>query len=231
MKTANQPDKSTWWSVTAYGDEIDILESTTWPPEVKKVHGGREMCPTTGKIHFQGAVQYTKQVRFSAVKKWLPTSHIEAARQSEALLKYVMKAETAVGEKTTRENVTPYYPHHAVCKLLASVATFGSYDDDVMFWGAVNRLLKTHQMLSPILSNSSFKSFWLRTKHTWLLLHQQESGANSITPRPDAVGAAEREAPFESGEDSDTESTCDRCFVEDGTHHKSCDRQDFISYN
>lgn len=216
MKTASQTDKSTWWSVTAYGDEIALLESTTLPPEVKKVYGGREECPTTKKIHFQGAVQYTKQVRFSAVKKWLPTSHIEAARQEQALIKYVMKPETAVGEKTVRENATPYYPHNAVCKLLASVADFSSEDDEIMFWTAVNKLLMTHQMLSNILSNSSFKSFWLRTKKTWLFLFRQDSGANSITPRP-----AVPEPVDEDGSDSDTESVCPQCMSM--PHHKSCD--------
>ena len=47
--------KSTWWSVTAYNDEIESMEGN-FPEWVKAVYGGRETCPTTGRLHFQGAL-------------------------------------------------------------------------------------------------------------------------------------------------------------------------------
>jgi len=210
-KTDRQTDKSTWWSITAYNDEIALLEDTTkWPAEVKKVYGGREMCPTTERIHFQGAVQYSRQVRFSHVKKWLPTAHIEAARQETALKTYVMKADTAVGDKTVRENITPYFPHHAVCKLLALVDVPDTGDDERMFWDQVNKLLVTHQMLSSILSNSSFKSFFLKTKRTWRKIAISEQGANSITAPPDSANEMVTESDNESAS-VDSNELCKCC--------------------
>jgi len=93
-------DKATWWSVTAFGDEILLLEDPSrFPSWVAKVYGGREECPDTKSIHFQGALQLHTQQRLSKLKSWLPTAHFEIARKVEALKKYAMKSETAVSEK------------------------------------------------------------------------------------------------------------------------------------
>lgn len=104
LSFSTMTDKSTWWSVTAYNDEIELLESNEFPDFVVKVFGGREKCPTTGRIHFQGAVQCRSQQRFSALKKWLPTAHWEPAKNKDALQKYAMKADTAIGDKEERTN-------------------------------------------------------------------------------------------------------------------------------
>lgn len=106
---AGTQDKHTWWSITAFNDDIDLVEDKTKFPEwLAKVYGGREKCPKTGTIHFQGALQCKRQVRFGAVKRWLKQTHIQPARQKDALVKYSMKTETSVGEKTVVENDNPY---------------------------------------------------------------------------------------------------------------------------
>lgn len=99
---------SSWWSITAYNDELEMLkrlqnEGTGFPDFVVKIVGGEEECPKTKRRHFQGALQ-TKWCRFTQIKKWLPTAHIEKAYQKEALQRYCMKEETAVGVKTETEN-------------------------------------------------------------------------------------------------------------------------------
>lgn len=43
---------------------------------------GFEVCPTTGTEHIQGYVFHQNPVRFSAMKKWLPTAHFEIAQGS-----------------------------------------------------------------------------------------------------------------------------------------------------
>lgn len=100
--------KSRWWSITAYNDELTLLERVMkgeeeCPPYIKKLYGGREECPKTGRHHFQGCVN-TDEIRMSQLKKWLPTSHLEKAQKKEALIKYVMKEDTAVGDKKEIEN-------------------------------------------------------------------------------------------------------------------------------
>jgi len=93
-------DKATWWSVTAFGDEILLLEDISgYPHWVATVYGGREECPETKSVHFQGALQCYSQQRLAKLKSWLPTAHFEIARKVEALKKYAMKSETAISEK------------------------------------------------------------------------------------------------------------------------------------
>lgn len=107
-QTDNQT-KSSWWSITAYGDELDKLlalqEGTIeYPSFVKAIFGGKEECPQTKRLHFQGALN-TAHVRFSAIKKFLPKSHIESCKSdAESLKKYAMKDETSVGDKLAKSN-------------------------------------------------------------------------------------------------------------------------------
>lgn len=120
-QTDRQTDKATWWSVTAFAeDEIRELSGTEFPRFVKKVFGGMEKCPTSGRLHFQGAIQCHSQQRFSALKKWLKTSHLEVARNEDAIRQYAMKEDTAVGPKREAMNTTPYAAMH---DLLTQVAT------------------------------------------------------------------------------------------------------------
>ena len=106
MKTT---DRSTWWSITAYNEEIDTMQDLIdgkieCPPWIKQIYGGQEQCPSTGTIHFQGALN-TTHTRLSQIKGLLPTSHIEAVKStSDCLKRYVMKEETSVGEKSKLSN-------------------------------------------------------------------------------------------------------------------------------
>lgn len=114
-------DKATWWSVTAYGDEIELMQGPKYPEFVQRVMGGLEECPTTGRKHFQGALQCRRQMRFRQIKEWLPTSHIEPARAVEALKKYAMKEETAVDAKKEVVNSTVHVTVRKVMEELSSV--------------------------------------------------------------------------------------------------------------
>lgn len=110
-----QPDnvdttaKSSWWSLTAFNEDITFLESVMrgeidYPPSWKALYGGREEGLKTKRLHFQCALN-TSQIRWSEVKKILKQTRIEACKKgSEKLVAYVMKAETAVGEKTSSTN-------------------------------------------------------------------------------------------------------------------------------
>lgn len=98
-----------YWSVTAYGDNIGKLHSdqSSWPTWLKAILGGDEECPSTGRLHAQVMLHCSRPVRAAAIKKWLPGAHIEIATDPKKLKSYVMKKETAVGEKTIRTNNSP----------------------------------------------------------------------------------------------------------------------------
>lgn len=121
--------KSTYWSVTAFGSEIqELQQSSCWPSFVTKIYGGLETCPTSGRIHYQAMVQCRSQQRFSAIKKWLPTSHIEKANKPDALKRYVMKAATAAGEKVVlKSSSSSFQKNHQILTHMAEVL-FDEYD-------------------------------------------------------------------------------------------------------
>lgn len=120
MSDGRTASRASCWSVTAYGDEITLLkDKDTWPVFVRAVHGGEEKCPKTDRIHFQGMLDLNKTQRMAAIKKWLPTAHLEPAKDRAALQKYVLKAETAVGVKTTISS-TAYVKMTAIMRLMAT---------------------------------------------------------------------------------------------------------------
>jgi len=191
--------KGTWWSVTAYNDEIGLLETpTSFPDFVEKVLGGREECPTTHRLHFQGAVKCRRQVRLTQLKKWLPTAHFEIARNAASIQKYAMKKETAVGDKVARSNPTELI---TVEKVMMKIAEYWEsdtfekfttvYEDDLdkavrqCYWYTVRQLLEwspEYRKVCHLFARSDVITLWQNTRIVWLKL--AESEVNSITPSP-----------------------------------------------
>lgn len=98
--------RASHWSVTinnpipADEENIALARQRGW-----KVEGQLERGEN-GTPHYQLAVR-TPQVRFSAVKKQFPRAHIEVARNSAALVQYVVKEETRVSALTTEQSQYP----------------------------------------------------------------------------------------------------------------------------
>jgi len=89
-------DRATCWSVTinnpnkADDENIAVAKQKSgWA-----VYGQKEVGEN-GTEHYQLMVT-TPQVRFSAIKKAFPRSHIEVARDRKALTKYVNKEDTRI---------------------------------------------------------------------------------------------------------------------------------------
>lgn len=98
--------KGSHWSVTINNptaddeEQIAIARQRGWKVEGQMEEG------RNGTLHYQLHVN-TPQVRFSAVKKQFPRAHIELARNSTALAKYVVKSDTRVG---TLQEAQEKYP-------------------------------------------------------------------------------------------------------------------------
>lgn len=175
MQTDRQTDKSQAWSVTAFNDEILLLEDNArYPNFVKEVHGGREMCPTTNKVHFQGALILKSQQRLSALKKWLPTAHFEACRQIDALKKYSMKEDTAVGDKVVRENETPHYRMEELLMMIAHNRPdeYVYYDENQKYkeeyWAIVNKIVYISPRLISAFTIPAMEKAWVQTRSVWI---------------------------------------------------------------
>ena len=182
----NFGEKGTWWSITAFdeGEQLQ-LSGTEYPVFVAKVYGGLEKCPHTGKVHFQGAVQCKSQQRFSAIKRWLPRSHIELARQADALKKYAMKEETSIGTKEVRENQTPYYTTEKLLCLLAVSPTSNIYSESAGwkddFWYRVRHILYDKPYLVGALIKPDIIRAWEHTRNVWLDKMVSEENGQPLT--------------------------------------------------
>lgn len=93
---ASQPasqKKALYWIVTAFDEDIEKLEGIeSFPEYVREIHGGREECPKTLRLHYQGMLVLRRQLRLSTLKKWLPKTHLEICRDVEACKQYCLKA-------------------------------------------------------------------------------------------------------------------------------------------
>lgn len=165
--TDRQTDKSTNWAVTAFGNDIALLEDVkSYPSYVKKVYGGRELCPESGREHFQGHLQLSTQQRLSAIKKWLPTAHLEIARNFKASVAYAMKADTASGEKNEVINPKPFIDNETALMMLARVEVPDDieWQTDKSFWFRVKAILRQDTHLCGLFAKPDIYRLW---KHTW----------------------------------------------------------------
>lgn len=117
--------KATWWSITAFNDEMHRCmryvkgEEPLPYGEIRHLEGGMEKCPETGKLHFQGALQCYRQERLGFLKRIFPTAHLEMAKDVNKLKKYAMKKETAVGEKLKITQEAAYLTPSDVLRLVS----------------------------------------------------------------------------------------------------------------
>lgn len=196
MEPTRQTDKrGYWWSVTAFAQaEIDELSGSTYPDWVSKVYGGLESCPETGRAHYQGAIQARRTVRFAQVKHWLATAHIELARDKHAIKKYVMKKETAIGEKKIVENETPYYrPHELLRKIAAKRRQADRQTEEGFsicnpkcpakpaYWWAVRQVMLDDPTLISAFMNPALEKAWVGTSEFWI---KEEVEGQLVLPGP-----------------------------------------------
>lgn len=175
---------SIWWSVTAYNGEIELLEKGKLPDWVKTVYGGKEECPDTKRIHFQGAIQCHSQQVLGRFKEWLPTAHMEIARKVQALKNYAMKSETAVGEKLIRHNTVQHLTATDACMMLARQSDPQSIDDLTMtFYERVNRILMQSPELAGQFMNPSLRNFYEKTHNVWAIHVKTELEEEQVEPQ------------------------------------------------
>lgn len=139
-----------------------------------------------GVLHIQAAVQ-TTQVRFSAMKKWLPRAHIEVARNKQALLNYVEKADTAVPNtqvviqadylsmdsalKAIAEHKMDWYEwSQGVGRNNVKEHAFEKYE----FWNAVKKILREKPKAVGLFTNPQLERAWVHTRSVWIDLLEKD---------------------------------------------------------
>lgn len=173
--------RSNCWSLTINNptaddeEQINLARQRGW-----KVEGQLEKG-LEGTEHYQLRLM-TPQVRFSAVKKAFPRAHIEIARDSVALGKYVTKEATKVADLPTGQDRYPslsrtwdlIYQHYNTTdkdgwdlSLEDTIAFYNERSDTeftksplVVFDRAVRVLITQGYHLESICANPSTRSMW-----------------------------------------------------------------------
>jgi len=167
-QTDRQTDKSSRWQFTAYEDQWALFEKI--PPGIAEWGWQKETCPKTQKLHYQGYLRTTVQVRFSALKKILPGVHLEVAKNWEALLNYCKKIETRVEGGAHVHVVNSYYTQYTYAEVL-SRRLFELYKLDFEDWSDKTALQHIeqharldiragHREIAWIISNPNWKVYW-----------------------------------------------------------------------
>jgi len=99
-------DRATLWSLTINNPTEEDLEQIALARQKGWGVVGQLEQGENGTRHYQLAVK-TPQVRFSALKKHFPRAHIEPARSAPALLSYVEKEATRVGDLPVQQDKYP----------------------------------------------------------------------------------------------------------------------------
>lgn len=157
-----------WWSVTAFGEDaeriVKMQDEGKFDHKIKKIYGGLEVCPSTQKEHFQGAV-HTTQIYFTTMKQLFPRCHIESARKKEALVKYAMKEETSLGDKRDVSNGQFYTSAMFLYKLAEYAIDSGQNNYEVL----CSRFLEYVgiDMISMV-TNPRNKQAWMSYKRVYI---------------------------------------------------------------
>lgn len=215
-QTDRQTDKATFWSVTAFGDEILTILSGNYPDQVDWVMGQVEKCPTSGRDHYQGMIKCHNQQRLSALKKWLPTAHLEVCRDRSALAKYVQKDETRVGNTGTIQNTNSGYlsTYDALVMLGRHVhqtmATAGLYREEGedpeefykrQYWQFVREILRTSPRYVSTFLKPDILRGWVNTHEVWVDLGRQQLREESRGPPPTPTALSDAEQMSQLSDD------------------------------
>jgi len=154
-QTDRQTDRASHWN-SAIFDKADNWERIKNPPAGFKVHTKKEICPTTGKEHYQTHVECGKQVRLSNMTKWIQThwTPIRGDVYIKNSINYISKLETtAPGAKVEVITGDKYYQFHEILYAIACHANEGY----VMLCPRTQRMSIDWEVLTPRLVEKDLK--------------------------------------------------------------------------
>lgn len=200
-------DRASLWSITINNPTEEDRKALREHPSFVKMVKYQDEVGEEGTLHIQGAVQ-TGQVRFSAIKKWLPRAHIEVARNKQALLNYVEKTDTAL-PNTHVVIQADYLTMDAALKKIAehqmdygewlktassSKAAKDRCFEKEEFWAAVRRILLEMPKAVGLFTNPQLERAWVNTRSVWIELLEKDRQ----TDRQDVSDGASEISPDES---------------------------------
>lgn len=202
-------EKSSRWAFTAYEQHYGYFQ--TMPLGVHKWGWNVEICPKTGKEHYQGYMLLKQQQRCSWMRKQFPTMHVEIARNWEALVAYCQKPETrAPGTEPVSETndiPTKYGYAEEIAKRLPR-AVLGSEPTTDEILDAVQVLVRTdirtgRRGVEWIAANPDWKVVWKGYGVDMYVRAAQQTDRQTDTPANEIISPVEYtpDAPSQSSEE------------------------------
>lgn len=191
-QTDRQTDKSTRWAFTAYEAQWGLFNDM--PPSIAEWGWQKEVCPETGREHYQGYLRTKQQVRLKSLVKDLPGVHFEIARNWSALTNYCRKDETAVSgtqvHQTSGNMRTIYSLAKEVAAALPPLALLEDEFEEIRLrirnnttrglepnYGTFNVssweeyfLYRVDSEVKFIIKNGGFDAAWLASNPQWLCM-------------------------------------------------------------
>jgi len=181
-QTDRQTDKASNWKSAIFDVENNWSALDTPAPFVKTIYKQEEICPTTGKHHFQIHVVCHRQVRLTQMTswikktKWIPVFGKEHIANS---IKYCSKKESAVAGTYEQIQGAKYYQIH---ELLQEIAKYAEPNPTLL--GHVNdweritwRMLSTDLTWANRLSNPALRRMWADWGSLFVLEWEQANEA------------------------------------------------------
>lgn len=160
----NNNEKCRWWFGTL-NNPVETLQALAILLHATYFVGQEELADS-GTRHFQFCFWLKNAIRFSTLKKSVPTAHFEICRDPQKAIAYCSKKETRVGETYTLG--TPPFKRNdsedwEKVRALAKVGDFDSIDPQIAVTHFTN-LLRIHSHYSKPVPVAEVRGFWIYGK-------------------------------------------------------------------
>lgn len=202
--------KATRWAFTAYEQQWHLFQNR--PPIIAEWGWQEEVCPDTGRHHYQGYIRTDRQVRMSQLIKLLPGVHLEIARNWQATVQYCKKSETAIDG--TRHHETNGIASLSMAQALIRVARarprdinldFDTLEDYKKAYAleydrATTTLLREDRNLVGLYSQPQYERAYIKWRKVWVEFAEAEQDEKTDrqtdnSPEPEV----EEDTPAEKG--------------------------------
>lgn len=209
-QTDRQTDRAIHWNSAIFDCSGNWDKLTLLPAFVKEVHRQKEVCPSSGREHYQTHVVCHTQQRLSALRGWIQThwKPIRGAQYIANSLSYCQKKETAVegtfeiqkGEKylrihellmavakALRPTLIPFpAPIHNAYDAYKATQEMKKYEDQFLFKNAARKIVQKEGLIwIDKLSNPVVEKMWNYFHKEILVEIEKEEGVFIIeTPSP-----------------------------------------------
>jgi len=176
--------KSTRWAFTAFESQWPLFNSI--PSIVAEWGWQTEEAADTKRLHYQGYLRTTRQVRMSQLKKALPGVHLELARNWSALQNYCKKSETALpGSQVNMVNPAKAMTMAQALIRIASHKWEITHDKALEpekyekaikaeYWSAVKEILADEPDAVGLYTQPQYERAWCKTREVWIDKFEEE---------------------------------------------------------